>query len=260
MGGLLNHLNLLISVLYVGIGYEAIKRLASDGHTIVLPCRTMKKSLATVESLSSLGGNLIAAECNLASLRSVQKFAKELPSLIGDKKVDVLGLNAGLIRDTNAQDCARTEDGFELTSECSATQDGNEWTLLCVGEHTQNIISVVLVPVGTNHIGHFALNKLLLPMMNRNNGRIVVTASGVHDPESPGKPSFLCLPYVVGSEIDLTRYFSTTGGAQGETASLGDLQGLERDGKNFEMVDGNAFNADKAYKDSKVRSSTPIVR
>jgi NAD(P)-dependent dehydrogenase (short-subunit alcohol dehydrogenase family) len=75
----------------------------------------MKKSLDTVESLSSLGGNLVAAECNLASLASIQKFAKELPSLIADKKIDVLCLNAGLSRNTAATDCARTEDGFELT-------------------------------------------------------------------------------------------------------------------------------------------------
>lgn len=45
----------------------------------------------------------------------------------------------------------------------------------------------------------------------------------------------------------------TQGGAQGEKATLGDLQGLKRDGSNFEMVDGASFNADKAYKDSKVR-------
>jgi hypothetical protein len=45
----------------------------------------------------------------------------------------------------------------------------------------------------------------------------------------------------------------TQGGAQGEKATLGDLKGLKRDGANFEMVDGASFNADKAYKDSKVR-------
>lgn len=179
-----------------GIGYEATKRLAAEGHTIILPCRTMKKSLDTVDSLSSLGGNLIAAECDLASIQSIKSFAKDLPSLLGGKKIDVLGLNAGLARDTSAKDCARTADGFELT-------------------------------VGTNHFGHFSLNKLLLPMMNGNDGKIVVTASGVHDPDSPG-------------------------GAQGEKATLGDLLGLERDGKNCEMVDGQAFNADKAYKDSKL--------
>jgi hypothetical protein len=52
-------------------------------------------------------------------------------------------------------------------------------------------------------------------------------------------------------------------GAQGETATLGDLQGLERDGINFDMVDGNDFNADKAYKDSKVstvEASTRVFR
>lgn len=55
-----------------------------------------------------------------------------------------------------------------------------------------------------------------------------MTASGVHDPESPG-------------------------GQQGEKATLGDLKGLEQDGRSCEMLDGGAFSADKAYKDSKVR-------
>jgi protochlorophyllide reductase len=63
--------------------------------------------------------------------------------------------------------------------------------------------------------------------MMENDGRIVVTASSVHDPESPG-------------------------GAQGVPASLGTLDGLRLQGKDCEMLDGNSFNADKAYKDSKV--------
>jgi protochlorophyllide reductase len=65
-------------------------------------------------------------------------------------------------------------------------------------------------------------------MMARD-GRIVVTASSVHDPESPG-------------------------GAQGVPATLGTLDGLRLQGKDCEMLDGNPFNADKAYKDSKVRT------
>ena len=58
--------------------------------------------------------------------------------------------------------------------------------------------------VGTNHFGHFALNKLLLPMVNPTNGKIVVTASGVHDPESPGKIPF-CDPLLlsIGTAIHL---------------------------------------------------------
>jgi protochlorophyllide reductase len=55
-----------------------------------------------------------------------------------------------------------------------------------------------------------------------------VTASGVHDPDSPG-------------------------GAQGSKATLGDLSGLKNQGRFCEMIDGGSFDADKAYKDSKVR-------
>jgi protochlorophyllide reductase len=64
-------------------------------------------------------------------------------------------------------------------------------------------------------------------------GRIVVTASSVHDPESPG-------------------------GAQGVPATLGNLEGLQRQGKDCEMLDGTRFNADKAYKDSKVCTHATI--
>jgi protochlorophyllide reductase len=49
----------------------------------------------------------------------------------------------------------------------------------------------------------------------------------VHDPESPG-------------------------GKQGVPASLGDLAGLRAQGRACAMLDGGPFNADKAYKDSKV--------
>jgi protochlorophyllide reductase len=73
-----------------------------------------------------------------------------------------------------------------------------------------------------------------LQKMDTNTGRIVVTASGVHDPESPG-------------------------GGQGSKATLGGLSGLKNQGRFFEMIDGGAFDADKAYKDSKVRMQHSIV-
>lgn len=182
-----------------GIGFQAALRLAQQGHTIVLPCRTYDKSAEAVKKLQTQvsSGILIPAECNLASLASIQSFSKELQSLLsGDKLLDTVCLNAGIARNTAATNVLRTAEGFELT-------------------------------VGTNHFGHFYLSHLLLPMVRPSGGRIVVTASSVHDPDSPG-------------------------GSQGAKATLGDLKGLERDGRNFEMVDGNEFNADKAYKDSKV--------
>ena len=178
-----------------GIGFEAAKKLAAEGHTLILPCRSMDKAVATAKAIGGL--NVIPAECDLADLSSIEKFGKELPSLMGSGvKLDIACLNAGLARAVGVSDVARTKDGFEKT-------------------------------VGTNHLGHFYLNSLLVPQL-QSNGRIVVTASGVHDPDSPG-------------------------GAQGKTATLGNLAGFDRDGKNFEMVDGDPFNADKAYKDSKVR-------
>lgn len=181
-----------------GIGFQAALRLANEGHTLVIPCRTLEKSIRAVKTLESLvaGAKCIPAECDLADLTSISAFAKDLPSLIGTgTKLDTVCFNAGLARDAGAKDITRTIDGFELT-------------------------------VGTNHLGHFSLHHQLLPMLHPS-GRIVITASGVHDPESPG-------------------------GAQGKTATLGNLEGLERDGVSFEMVDGQPFNADKAYKDSKL--------
>lgn len=184
-----------------GIGYDAACRMAARGHKIILACRTAAKANDTVDrikaDLSDAGNDigsldLVPLECDLASLQSIDSFAGALKDL---SAIDSLCLNAGLARDTAATDVLRTKDGFELT-------------------------------VGTNHLGHFYLNSLLLPLVKRNTGRIVITASGVHDPDGPG-------------------------GAQGEKATLGDLAGMEA-GPGFEMVDGGPFNADKAYKDSKV--------
>ena len=172
-----------------GIGLEACKRLAQNPqNTLILACRTLAKAQATAEALREFPAQTIPAACDLASLDSIRSFAQSAPN-----KVDTLCLNAGFARNTAATDVARTADGFELT-------------------------------VGTNHFGHFYLTHYLLPKVQRS---IVVTASGVHDPNSPG-------------------------GAQGTPATLGDLAGLQDQGKACAMLDGGAYNPDKAYKDSKL--------
>ena len=81
--------------------------------------------------------------------------------------------------------------------------------------------------IGTNHLGHMALYELLEAKLAKAPGqpRLVVTASPVHDPKSGG-------------------------GDVGSKATLGDLKGLGS--VTFDMVDGGAFDADKAYKDSKL--------
>ena len=42
--------------------------------------------------------------------------------------------------------------------------------------------------IGTNHLGHFYLHSLLEPkiVQSKVGGKVVITASSVHDPESPG--------------------------------------------------------------------------
>jgi len=79
--------------------------------------------------------------------------------------------------------------------------------------------------VGTNYLGHFLLVNLLLGDLEKRPGsRVVITGSEVHDPSSPG-------------------------GSVGPGASLGNLSGLE---SKAGMVDGGSYDADKAYKDSKL--------
>jgi protochlorophyllide reductase len=82
--------------------------------------------------------------------------------------------------------------------------------------------------IAVNHLGHQALLQQLLPLLLRGTApRLVVTASEVHDP-------------------------STAGGKVGLPAGLGDLAGL-RQGPGAPMLDGSSsFNAEKAYKDSKL--------
>ena len=78
-----------------------------------------------------------------------------------------------------------------------------------------------------NHLAHFYLTKKLLPLINiSNDSKIIITSSEVHNPMS-------------------------SGGKVGAKASLGDLAGLVS-GAGFKMIDGKVFNADKAYKDSKL--------
>jgi protochlorophyllide reductase len=82
--------------------------------------------------------------------------------------------------------------------------------------------------VAVNHLAHQLLALRLLPLLLAGVApRLVVTASEVHDP-------------------------TTGGGKVGPPAGLGDLAGL-RSGPGFAMLDGTSrFDANKAYKDSKL--------
>jgi protochlorophyllide reductase len=81
--------------------------------------------------------------------------------------------------------------------------------------------------VAVNHLAHQVLLQRLLPLLLQGTApRLVVTSSEVHDP-------------------------SSAGGKVGQPAGLGDLAGL-RQGPGAAMLNGGPFNAEKAYKDSKL--------
>jgi hypothetical protein len=96
-----------------GIGFEATKILADKGHTIVMACRTLQKAqdAATRVKESTTAGTLIPAECNLASLSSIDSFARDLKL----ENLDVVCFNAGLALNTEDKQIQRTSEGFELT-------------------------------------------------------------------------------------------------------------------------------------------------
>jgi light-dependent protochlorophyllide reductase len=192
-------LNIAITGSSQGIGLDAAKRLVAEGHTVFHACRSQERADIAVKG----AGGGVPLVCDLADFSSVRRFAeileKEAP------KLDVLCLNAGIAPSTKANKSPKiTKDGFE---EC----------------------------IGVNHLGHFLLANILKTHLAKDGGgRLVTTASSVHDPEGPGG--------AVGGE----------GGA-----TVGDLSGLgvrlDTNPEGPTMPDGSVeYNGGKIYKDSKL--------
>ncbi len=183
-----------------GIGYQAILKLISLGHNIILPCKNIFRAnevLTNIFNQSPLKlskkGKIYTPIMDLSDLKSVDSICSELKKRL--VKINVLILNAGL-QYTGSKIPRMSTQGIELT-------------------------------FAVNHLSHFYLTQKILPLIDmRNDPRIIITSSEVHNPKSGG-------------------------GKVGAKASLGNLKGLES-GPGFEMIDGNKFNADKAYKDSKL--------
>lgn len=174
-----------------GIGFAAARQLLAAGHRLTLPCRD---AAAAAGLRQCLGRAVHTPIGNLADLASVEHCAEGL--LAAGEPIDILVLNAGL-QYSGSPAPRWSAQGFELT-------------------------------VAVNHLGHQALLQRLLPLLLESAApRLVVTASEVHDPGTPG-------------------------GRVGQPAGLGSLAGL-RQGAGAVLLDGSTwFNAEKAYKDSKL--------
>ncbi|WP_320664259.1 SDR family NAD(P)-dependent oxidoreductase [Prochlorococcus sp. MIT 1223] len=193
--------NILITGATSGIGYQAAVKLINLGHRLIILCRDQNKLSKTLSSFSrepefekDFYKQIDFKIADLSNLSTLNKLMEEL--LSEGYEIDTLILNAGM-QYTGSKDPMWSVDGHEIT-------------------------------FAVNHLSHYYLTRKILPLLFRSTSpRIIITASEVHNPKSPG-------------------------GRVGKVADIGNLEGL-RSGKGFMMLDGDInFNADKAYKDSKL--------
>jgi hypothetical protein len=129
-----------------GLGFEATQILAAKGAHVVLAVRDVAKGDQAAQEIKRVvpAASLEVLSLDLASLASVRRFAEAFPA--AHSRLDMLINNAGVM----AIPRRVTADGFEMQ-------------------------------FGTNHLGHFALTGLLLPLILKTpSSRIVTVSSGAH--------------------------------------------------------------------------------
>ncbi|MDG1332443.1 MAG: oxidoreductase [Crocinitomicaceae bacterium] len=129
-----------------GLGKEASKILAQKNATVIMAVRNVQKAEAVASEIRKEypEAKIEINALDLGSLSSVRTFSKEISEV--HDHIDILINNAGVMM------CpySKTEDGFEIQ-------------------------------MGTNHLGHFALTGLLMPLIKKaERGRIVATSSIGH--------------------------------------------------------------------------------
>jgi NAD(P)-dependent dehydrogenase (short-subunit alcohol dehydrogenase family) len=129
-----------------GIGKETARVLAKKNATVILAVRNIKKGRGVADEIRReyAAADVSVRKLDLASLASVRAFAESINKEYD--RLDVLINNAGIMM------CpySKTQDGFEIQ-------------------------------MGTNHLGHFALTGLLMPLLKKTGGsRIVVLSSTGH--------------------------------------------------------------------------------
>ncbi|MDQ0428670.1 NAD(P)-dependent dehydrogenase (short-subunit alcohol dehydrogenase family) [Planomicrobium stackebrandtii] len=125
-----------------GIGFETAKGLLAIEARVILAVRNTEKGNRARAALMELhpSAQIDVMKLDLADLESIQAFAEEFRNAFD--KLDILINNAGIM----APPYSKTRDGFELQ-------------------------------FGSNHLGHFALTGLLMPLLANTPGSRVVTVS-----------------------------------------------------------------------------------
>jgi len=127
-----------------GLGLRSAEALASRGARVLMGCRNQEKAAAALETVKNAAADAApeVMPLDLADLDDVRACAKQLTDKLD--QLDVLMNNAGVM----AIPHHRTKQGFEMQ-------------------------------FGTNHLGHFALTGLLLPILRRADAPRVVSVSSI---------------------------------------------------------------------------------
>jgi NAD(P)-dependent dehydrogenase (short-subunit alcohol dehydrogenase family) len=135
-----------------GIGKETALALAQQGHTLYLLVRnTLKGERLKLEIAEKTGNKeVFVVRCDLADLQSVREAADELTEKLF--AINTLINNAGGV----FQERHLNKNRFEMT-------------------------------FVTNHLGHFLLTSLLMPLLQKGQARIINVSSEAH---KWGKPRF----------------------------------------------------------------------
>jgi NAD(P)-dependent dehydrogenase (short-subunit alcohol dehydrogenase family) len=129
-----------------GLGRIVARELARHGARVIIASRDNTKGAEAARAIIGAfpSSTVEAAQLDLANLSSIRAFANRVRA--GNDHIDLLINNAGVM----AAPYRRTADGFELQ-------------------------------FGTNHLGHFALTGLLLPLLyDRPDARVVTVSSNNH--------------------------------------------------------------------------------
>lgn len=124
-----------------GIGIETVKALASAGAEVVVAVRDLSKAEKAIKEIGFK--NITVREIDLSDLHSVRKFAVNFSK--DYKELHILVNNAGIMA---VPEKTVTPEGYELQ-------------------------------FATNHLGHFLLTKLLMPLLESAKKARIVSLSSV---------------------------------------------------------------------------------
>jgi protochlorophyllide reductase len=133
-----------------GIGRRAVERLlAEHPQWQVMLLARLSRRTDEVQALDPAGSRLRIIPADLSDLASVERACEDVVAHLAASPIDVMALNAGVQElDGNRA----SADGYELS-------------------------------FAVNHLAHFAITERLVPRLRRG-GRVIITASEVHDPEA----------------------------------------------------------------------------